>query len=97
MSRFYPIGNSTGWGKYGACPVFTPRASHFYPKLRGKMGTPVKAVFLLSKSHWIVIQYCPFFTPEDYTYFIKTTLFYFFPYFSTQHFNDTNIIYLATC
>ena len=51
MSRFYPIGNSTGWGKYGACPVFTPRASHFYPKLRGKVGTPVKAVFLLSKSH----------------------------------------------
>ena len=49
-SRFYLIGNSTEWGKHGTCSIFTPRVSHFYPKLRGKNGTSVKAVFLISKN-----------------------------------------------
>ena len=39
MSHFYPIDNSTGWGKNGSCPIFTPGVSCFYPKLPGiKMG-----------------------------------------------------------
>ena len=49
-SRFYLIGNSTEWGKHGTCSIFTPRVSHFYPKLRGKNGTSVKAAFLISKN-----------------------------------------------
>ena len=44
VSNFYPIDNSTGWGKNGMHLIFTPGKSCFYPKLLGKNGTSLKAL-----------------------------------------------------
>ena len=39
--HFYPICNSTGRGKNGSHPIFTPC----------EIGTSLKVIFLISKSH----------------------------------------------
>ena len=49
--HFYPIGNSVVWGKNGTCSIFTLGVSHFYPNSLGKNRTPLKVIFLISKSH----------------------------------------------
>ena len=51
VSHFYPIDNSTGWGKNVTCPIFTSGVSCFHPKLWGKNRTSLTAIFLKSKSH----------------------------------------------
>ena len=52
VSHFHPTGNSSWWGKYETCSIFTLGASHIYDKLWSKNETSVKPVFLISTSHW---------------------------------------------
>ena len=49
--HFYPIFNSTGRGKNGTHPIFTPCVPCHYPKSLSEIGTSLKVIFLISKSH----------------------------------------------